>query len=137
MSGNFPFGFQPPDDDPDRKNNPLGDFDMSQLGSMLENLGRMMQSGGGDGSVNWDMANQVARSTQPQKDDNGVSSPERSAVDDATRLANLWLGESESFPATSTESHSWSRVNGWPEPCRPGNRSSLRSPTRCRARWAR
>ncbi|MCB0919233.1 MAG: zinc-dependent metalloprotease [Actinobacteria bacterium] len=109
MSGNFPFGFQPPDDDPDRKNNPLGDFDMSQLGSMLENLGRMMQSGGGDGSVNWDMANQVARSTQPQKDDNGVSSPERSAVDDATRLANLWLGESESFPATSTESHSWSR----------------------------
>ena len=106
MSGNIPFGFQPPgDDDP---NNPLAGFDLSNLGSALESLGRMLQAGG-DGPVNWDMARQIARSSEPQKSDPGVTDKERTAVTDAVTLANHWLDSSSSFAADTSAAIAWSR----------------------------
>ncbi|MDA9912956.1 zinc-dependent metalloprotease [Candidatus Nanopelagicales bacterium] len=108
MSGNFGFGFAPQDPDDDKNKGDQG-FDMSSLGSALEALGRMMQSGESSGPINWDLARQNARQSPAQKDDSGVTDPERAAVVDAVRLANLWLDESESFSATNTAAVSWSR----------------------------
>ena len=73
MSGNIPFGFQPPDRGDDESSS---GFDLSSLGSALESLGRMLQSGG-DTAVNWDMARQIARSSEPQRSDPGVTDKER------------------------------------------------------------
>lgn len=112
MSDNFGFGFVPPDPDDGKDgkgNDPSQGFDMSQLGSAIESLGRMMQSGGSTEPVNWDMARQIARQSESQKQDNGVSDSERSAVADAVRLANLWLDESESYSATNTAAVAWNR----------------------------
>jgi len=108
MSGNFPFGFQPPGSDDDGKNNPFGGFDLAGLGSALESLGRMMQSGG-DGPVNWDMAKQIARSNEAQKTDPAVTAQQKSATEDAVRLANTWLDGSSSFAASNAAAISWSR----------------------------
>ncbi|MFN8127047.1 MAG: zinc-dependent metalloprotease [Candidatus Nanopelagicales bacterium] len=108
MSGNIPFGFQPPDGGDRDPNNPLAGFDLSNLGSALESLGRMLQAGG-DGPVNWDMASQIARSSEPQKSDPGVTDSERSAVTDAVNLANHWLDSSSSFAADTAAAISWSR----------------------------
>jgi putative hydrolase len=110
MSGNFGFGFTPQDPDDGKGGDPTQGFDMSQLGSALESIGRMMQSGGSSGPVNWDMARQVARQSEPQKQDSGVTEAERSAVSDAVRLANLWLDESEAYSATNTAAIAWSRA---------------------------
>ncbi len=108
MSGNVPFGFQPPNPDDDDRNNPLAGFDLSNLGSALESLGRMLQSGG-EGAVNWDMAAQVARSAEPQKSDPGVTDSERSAVNEAVGLANHWLDGESSFAASNAAAIAWSR----------------------------
>ncbi|MCH9816404.1 MAG: zinc-dependent metalloprotease [Actinomycetia bacterium] len=108
MSGNFGFGFAPQDPD-DGKDKGDQNFDMSSLGSALEALGRMMQSGESTGPINWDLARQNARQSPAQREDNGVTDAERAAVVDAVRLANLWLDESESFSATNTAAVSWSR----------------------------
>ncbi len=107
MSGNIPFGFQPPGDG-DPGNNPLGNFDLSNLGSALESLGRMLQAGG-EGAVNWDMAGQIARSSEPQKADHGVTAAERTAVDEAVGLANHWLDGASSFAASNAAAIAWSR----------------------------
>ena len=109
MSSNFGFGFVPNEPDDGKGNDPTQGFDMSQLGSAIESLGRMMQSGQSAGPVNWDMAQQIARQSEAQKQDNGVTDAENTAVDDAVRLANLWLDESESYSATNTAAVSWSR----------------------------
>jgi putative hydrolase len=106
MSGNLPFGFQPPDDE--GGNNPLGGFDLSGLGSALESLGRMLQAGG-EGPVNWDMAKQIARQHDVQKADPGVTAQQRSAAEDAVRLANTWLDGSSSFAASNAAAICWSR----------------------------
>lgn len=105
MSGNIPFGFQPPDRGDGE--GPSG-FDLSSLGSALESLGRMLQSGG-DTAVNWDMARQVARSSEPQRSDPGVTDKEREAVREAVALANLWLDQVSSFAASNTAAIAWTR----------------------------
>ncbi len=105
MSGNIPFGFQPPDRGDD-DNGP--GFDLSNLGSALESLGRMLQSGG-ETAVNWDMARQIARSAEPQKSDPGVTDKERTAVSEAVALANLWLDQATSFAASNAAAIAWSR----------------------------
>lgn len=114
MSGNFGFGFTPQEPDDGKGNDPTQGFDMSQLGSALESIGRMMQTGGSAGPVNWEMARQVAHQSQQLKQDSAVTESERSAVSDAVRLANLWLDESESYSATNTAAIAWNRAE-WVE----------------------
>ena len=125
MSGNLPFGFNPGDPDDsgdggggaDGGSNPFGaggfdpsKMDMTQLGAALQQLGQMLQSGGGDGSaVNWELARDTARGLVAQQGDPSVSAIERRDVEQALDLATLWLDPVTSFPATASGGGAWSR----------------------------
>lgn len=123
MSGNLPFGFTPPgdgDDDGSGGQNPgtpnpmgfggPGGFDMSQLGEALQQLGRMMASGGADaGPVNWELARDGARQHVVAEGDPSVNATERREVEQALDLASLWLDPATSFPATASGGGAWSR----------------------------
>ena len=103
VSGNLPFGFGAPDDGADPP-----PFDMSQLGAMLQHLGKLLESGG-DGTVNWDLARDSARQAIVTAGDPSVSDAERRAVSDAISLAQVWLDPACTFPASASGSHAWSR----------------------------
>ena len=102
MSGNLPFGFGVPDE-----GQPA--FDMNQLGAMLQHLGRLMQSGGGEGGVNWELARDTARQALAAAGDPSVSEAERREVDQAVSLAQVWLDPACTFPTSSPDGLAWSR----------------------------
>ena len=102
MSGNLPFGFGAPDGGQQP-------FDMSQLGAMLQQLGRLMQQGGAEGGVSWDLARDGARQAISAQGDPSVSDAERRAVVDAISLAQVWLDPATSYPASSADGLAWSR----------------------------
>jgi putative hydrolase len=109
MSSGPPFGFQPSDEDPSANQPPFGGG-MDQFGAMLEQLGRMMRaSGSGGGSVNWDLATQVAREHAVAEGDPSPSVADSAAVADAVRLAELWLDDRTTFPASPGAGQAWSR----------------------------
>ena len=129
MSGNVPFGFTP--DEPDDENKPASgpggtpfgfdpaSMDMTQIGAALQQLGAMMQSGGGDGSaVNWELARDTARGVVSQAGDPSVSAIERREVEQALDLASMWLDPVTTFPATSSGGGAWSRSE-WVEATLP------------------
>jgi putative hydrolase len=103
MSGSLPFGFGMPDESAGRPA-----FDMSQLGAMLQHLGRLLESGG-DGAVNWDLARDTARQAIAQAGDPSVSDAERRDVASAVELAQVWLDPTCTFPASSASGAAWSR----------------------------
>ncbi|MGI9135866.1 MAG: zinc-dependent metalloprotease [Candidatus Nanopelagicales bacterium] len=113
MSGNLPFGFGLGGDD-STGGNPFGGagnpFDMNSLGAALQNLGQMLQQGGtGDsGPVNWPMVTDVARKAIGT--DPSIGDSERRAVIDSVRLADVWLDQATTFPATVAEPRAWSRA---------------------------
>ncbi|TAK68549.1 MAG: zinc-dependent metalloprotease [Actinomycetota bacterium] len=127
MSDRPPFGFSGPDD-PDDEGRPQGgggpadplgflanltgggggQFDMGQLGAALQQLGRMLQTGG-EGPVNWEMAHDVARQELASQGDPVVGGADRRAAEEAVRLADLWLDQATSFPATGHDAAVWSR----------------------------
>jgi len=119
MSGNVPFGFGIGGGDEGGGNNPFGPgfggaggggFDMNSLGAALQNLGQMLQQGGtGDtGPVNWPMVTDVARKAIGA--DPSIGDSERRAVIDAVRLADVWLDQATTFPASTAEPRAWSRA---------------------------
>ncbi len=119
MSGDLPFGFTPPgdgDDDGPGAAGPFGpggfdpaNLDMAQFGAALQQLGAMLQSGGGDGSaVNWELARDTARGLVAQQGDPSVSAIERREVEQALDLATMWLDPVTNFPATSSGGGAWS-----------------------------
>ena len=118
MSERPPFGFGAgdPDDSGGAGVGP-GDFDMSQMGAMLENLGRMMQQSG-DGPVHWELARDTARKAVSAAGDPSPSSTDASALDDAVRLAEVWLDSVTTLPASSGQVHVWSR-SAWIEETLP------------------
>lgn len=69
---------------------------MQQFMSQLQHL----LSAPGSGPVNWDLARQVAASQLAAAGDPAVSPYERNAVEEALRLADLWLE-----PASSAVGH--------------------------------
>ena len=103
MSGSLPFGFGLPDDSGRQPS-----FDMSQLGAMLQHLGRLLESGG-DGAVNWDLARDTARQAIAQSGDPSVSDAEQREVTAAVELAQVWLDPTCTFPASSVSGAAWSR----------------------------
>lgn len=103
MSGSLPFGFGMPDDGAGRPA-----FDMSQLGAMLQHLGRLLESGG-DGAVNWDLARDTARQAIVAAGDPSVSDAERREVVASVELAQVWLDPASTFPASSVSGAAWSR----------------------------
>ncbi|HEX6576883.1 MAG TPA: zinc-dependent metalloprotease [Jiangellaceae bacterium] len=82
------------------------------LGAMLQQLGRMLSWKGGP--VNWDLANQSARQVVAAAGDRSVSGVERRTAEEAFRLADTWLDDATSFPATGGSPRTWSRAE-WVE----------------------
>jgi hypothetical protein len=62
---------------------------MPDLNALMAQMQRVFA--GHDGSVNWELAKEVARSAVAQTKDPTPSAVDRTAVEDAVRLAELWL----------------------------------------------
>lgn len=92
----------------------------ADLGQMFQQLGQMFSWSGGP--VNWELANQSARQVVAAGGDKSVSASERRDVDDAFRLADTWLNEATSFPATGGAPRTWSRAE-WVEGTHKGWRA--------------
>jgi putative hydrolase len=114
---NTPFGFGRPGDDGDDENpNPIpAGFgqggDMQQFADMLRQFADMLssQGGGGEGPLNWDLAKSIARHTVVEKGDPSVVDAEARQVQEALRLAELWLDEGTTLPAGIRTPQAWSR----------------------------
>ncbi|GAA5158548.1 zinc-dependent metalloprotease [Pseudonocardia eucalypti] len=84
-------------------------FDMGQLGQMLSQLGQMLSqasAGGGSGPVNYDLAKQVA--LQQITDKRAATADQRTAVNEAFKLAELWLDPATSYPTGTRTVTAWS-----------------------------
>ncbi|MGW2187300.1 zinc-dependent metalloprotease [Streptomyces sp. NPDC001719] len=117
-----PFGFGGPAGAGD---NPFaamfGSLNPNDLGAAFQQLGQMLSYEGGP--VNWDMAKDIARQTVAQGTADGgkdasVTSGERAAVEEAVRLADLWLDGVTSLPSGSGTAVAWSRAE-WVEATLP------------------
>ncbi|WP_425245227.1 zinc-dependent metalloprotease [Streptomyces sp. NEAU-NA10] len=105
--------------------NPLaamfGSLNPTDLGAAFQQLGQMLSYEGGP--VNWDMAKQIARQTVSQGTADGVKDAsvgpsERTAVQEAVRLADLWLDDATSLPSGAGSAVAWSRAE-WVEATLP------------------
>ncbi len=112
MPGGFPFGMTGPGGQP------------LDMGQMLQQLGQLLSWQGGP--VNWDLATQAARQTVSAEGDPSVGSSQRDAVQEAVRLADLWLDGATTFPSVTRTVAAWSRsewvegtVPGWKELVEP------------------
>ncbi|MCX5204350.1 zinc-dependent metalloprotease [Streptomyces sp. NBC_00237] len=99
----------------------FGSMNPNDLGAAFQQLGQMLSYEGGP--VNWDMAKDVARQTVAQGTSDGtkdasVSAGERSAVEEAVRLADHWLDGVTSLPSGATTAVAWSRAE-WVEATLP------------------
>ena len=101
--------------------NPLaamfGSLNPNDLGAAFQQLGQMLSYEGGP--VNWDMAKDIARQTVAQGAQDGskdasVTQGERAAVQEALRLADLWLDGTTSLPSGAGSAVAWSRAE-WVE----------------------
>ncbi|MEV7087171.1 zinc-dependent metalloprotease [Streptomyces sp. NPDC093085] len=99
----------------------FGSLNPNDLGAAFQQLGQMLSYEGGP--VNWDMAKQIARQTVAQGTPDGtkdasVGASERAQVDEAVRLADIWLDGVTSLPSGSNASVAWSRAE-WVEATLP------------------
>ncbi len=83
---------------------------MQQFLAGLQQLMAMSSSGGGP--VNWDLARQVATTSLNSEGDPAVTAADRTEVDDALRLADLWLDPATSLPSGVLTTAAWNR-NEW------------------------
>lgn len=105
MSLPFGFGVPGPDDGSGK-----GSFDMNALGQALQQLGQMMQAGGGEsGPVNWSVVEDISRKTVSASGDPSMTDSQREAVRSAVALADLWLDDATTFPAPGGAPQAWSR----------------------------
>lgn len=113
-----------PDDENDEPQNPFAGTPMEQIFGafssgqidMNQILGQMQKMfAPHEGSVNFDLAKDVARQTLAAAGpDPSPSSAQHGAVDDAVRLAESWLDTATSIPAGATTATAWSRAE-WVE----------------------
>ncbi|MGP2439672.1 zinc-dependent metalloprotease [Streptomyces sp. JW3] len=99
----------------------FGSMNPNDLGAAFQQLGQMLSYEGGP--VNWDMAKQIARQTVAQGAPDGtkdasVGPAERSAVQEAVRLADLWLDDATALPSGAGSAVAWSRAE-WVEATLP------------------
>ncbi|SDK91586.1 zinc-dependent metalloprotease [Streptomyces indicus] len=95
----------------------FGSMNPNDLGAAFQQLDQMLSYEGGP--VNWDMAKQIARQTVSQGTSDGtkdasVGTAERAAVEEAVRLADLWLDGVTSLPSGANTAVAWSRAE-WVE----------------------
>ncbi|ARQ68710.1 zinc-dependent metalloprotease [Streptomyces marincola] len=91
------------------------------LGAAFQQLGQMLSYEGGP--VNWELARSVARQAVAQGAPDGsrdasVGQREREQVEEAVRLADLWLDGVTSLPSGSGTAVAWSRAE-WVEATLP------------------
>lgn len=101
----IPFGFALPGGQPPDPNDPQ---QMQQFMAQLQQL----LAAPGSGPVNWDLARQVAASQLAAAGDPAVNPYERHAVEEALRLADLWLEPASELPSGIKTSVAWNR-NEW------------------------
>ncbi|MER6911576.1 zinc-dependent metalloprotease [Streptomyces sp. NPDC000594] len=116
-----PFGFGPGSGADNPFAAMFGSLNPGDLGAAFQQLGQMLSYEGGP--VNWDMAKQIARQTVSQgtpdgTKDESVGPAERTAVEEALRLADLWLDGVTSLPSGTTTAVAWSRAE-WVEETLP------------------
>ncbi|MBE1534415.1 zinc-dependent metalloprotease [Actinomadura algeriensis] len=114
-----PFGFnRPGDGDDDRPQDPFKAMggDMAQFADMLHRFADMIggqgapgMGGPGGGPLNWDLAKNIARHAVAEKGDPSIVDAERRQVEEALRLAELWLDEGTTLPAGVRTPQAWSR----------------------------
>jgi putative hydrolase len=97
---NPPFGFSLPGGP--------GGPDPAQLQAFLAQLQQLLANPA-SGPVNWDLAKQVAQ--QQLTDDPAVAGPQRDAVAEALRLADLWLDPESALPSGIRSVESWRRAD--------------------------
>ncbi len=83
---------------------------MQQFLAGLQQLMAMSSSGGGP--VNWDLARQVATTALNSEGDPAVTAADRAEVDEALRLADLWLDPATALPSGVLTTAAWNR-NEW------------------------
>jgi putative hydrolase len=116
----LPFGFNRPGDEGDDKSNrPQDPFsamggDMQQFADMLHRFADMLSTStaggpGGGGPLNWDLAKNIARHAVVEQGDPSVVDSERRKVEEALRLADLWLDEGTPLPVGIRTPQAWSR----------------------------
>jgi putative hydrolase len=90
---------------------PMGPFggmgDPQQFADALRQFADMLSYRGGP--VNWDLAKNVARHAIAAAGDPSVLDAQRREVDEAIRLADLWLDEATAFPSGIRKIEAWSR----------------------------
>jgi putative hydrolase len=126
-----PFGFSLPGDpdDPDQGSgaakpsagggplDPLAALgNPQQIADALRQFADMMSWQGGP--VNWDLAKNVARHAVAAEGDPSVLDSQRKRVDEALRLADLWLGDVTTFASGIRSTQAWSRSE-WVEATLP------------------
>ena len=84
--------------------------DPAVLRQMFEQVQSMMASSSGEGPVNWQLAHDHARRTAAAAKDPSVSGGQNRDVDEALRLAELWLDRATDFPSTGLIGRGWSRA---------------------------
>ncbi|MFE4637371.1 zinc-dependent metalloprotease [Streptomyces sp. NPDC056773] len=99
----------------------FGSMNPNDLGAAFQQLGQMLSYEGGP--VNWDMAKDIARQTVAQGTPDGVKDAsvgiaEKSAVEEAVRLADHWLDDVTSLPSGAATAVAWSRAE-WVEATLP------------------
>jgi putative hydrolase len=111
-----PFGFNRPGDEGDENKppDPFGGMggDMRQFADMLHRFADMLTHQGGEageGPLNWDLAKNIARHTVSEQGDPSIVDSERRQVEEALRLADLWLDEGTALPAGVRTPQAWSR----------------------------
>jgi putative hydrolase len=77
--------------------------------AILAQLQQLLAAPSSGGPVNWDLATQLAQSQL--SDDPAVATPQREAVAEALRLADLWLEPESSLPSGIRATESWRRAD--------------------------
>lgn len=90
-------------------------MDPAMLSGIFAQVSNMMNaSANSDEPVNWDLALQHARRVVATEPDPSVTVNQKSAVKDATQLADLWLDAATSFERPTFDTETWSKAE-WTE----------------------
>lgn len=114
---NIPFGFSPSSGDDSNA------FNMSNLGDMFTQLGEAMkraQEVPAGEVISWPTVLESALRAIPSGAESPVGEGQSAAVENAVRLAQMWLDDVTTFPANSANAQAWDRrtwvretLDGW------------------------
>ncbi|WP_432564269.1 zinc-dependent metalloprotease [Kineococcus sp. SYSU DK003] len=92
-------------------------FDPAVMGQVLAQLQKFLSTPS-DAPVNWDVAHDLARQAAAAKGDPTPHAVDRREVDDALRVADLWLDGATELAQAATSLEAWSRAE-WVEKTMP------------------